>query len=396
MRNQSIVAALAAGLSILPLMAQPAAAAVVTLPNGSVVDYTQNNATQGGSGSFSGTVQQGGATSNFACSYDAVTGLIGGGGACAQILNGLGLPALERQLVAARVNAASHFQSEANLFLLSDLLQRRIGGDFTLRVQASGEGIAGSAGSGFSAAGLGPTAFGGGSFLDDNRPGFEKSGESYVFTVGVDHAAGNTLLGGFVGYMNTDLDLTSLAGNLSSDGWVAGVYATQVLGPIFSVTASGFYSDANNDLRRTFAGAPVTASYGHDEWSGSLQANALLINSDDLAFSVLGGLTYGAWSDNAHTDSRGIAFGEADGDNTYAKVGGVLTFMPTAVLRPYVQATYNRLLSDPAYNGRDALSLGGGVAVGSGRITGSAEVGTVVLQSGQNNTSVGLHLRLAL
>ena len=122
----------------------------------------------------------------------------------------------------------------------------------------------------------------------------------------------------------------------------------------------------------------------------------LVIATDSLALTAVGGITYGAWKDDAYTDSRGLAFAKTDGDNTYVKAGGVLTFMPSGVLRPYGFATYNRLLSDPAYTGRDALQVGGGLAIGSGRLTGGLEVGTQLFQSGQDSTSIGLHLRLAV
>jgi hypothetical protein len=36
------------------------------------------------------------------------------------------------------------------------------------------------------------------------------------------------------------------------------------------------------------------------------------------------------------------------------------------------------------------------LSVGTGRLTGSFEVNTVLLQSGQSNTSIGLNIRLAL
>ncbi len=66
------------------------------------------------------------------------------------------------------------------------------------------------------------------------------------------------------------------------------------------------------------------------------------------------------------------------------------------MFKPYAFATYSRLISDPNYDGRNALQLGGGLAVGSGRLNGAVEAGTLLLQSGQSSTSVGLHLRLAV
>ncbi len=380
--------------SLLAFCFGPAQAAIVTLGDGSVVDYSQNNVAPGSTGTFNGTIQQGGVTSNFSCGYDVVSGQISGSAACGQILTGLNLTDLERQIVAARVNVTSALQANTNLQFLDDLVQRHIGADLTLSVRAAGVGAENS--TAFGAPSFQSFGFGGGSFLDDDRLGFEKSGHNYIATVGLDHAADNTIIGGYVGYANTNIDLKSLSGDYDSDGWLAGLYVTQVFSPRVAVTASGSYGDSTVDLRRTFTGAAVTASYGHKEWSGALTANVLVVATDAFALSGLGGITYGAWKDNAYTDSRGIAFGSVDGDNTYAKVGGVVSFLPTGAFRPYGFATYNRLLSDPNYNGRDALNVGGGLAIGAGRFTGAAEVSTLLLQQGQSATSIGLHLRLAI
>jgi hypothetical protein len=371
-----------------------AEAAVVTLGDGAVVDYQQNNVAAGAAGTFNGTIQQNGVTSDFSCAYDAVSGQVSGSAACGQLLSGLNLTDLERQFVAARVNVASALQARTNLQFLNDLVQRHVGADLTLSVRAAGVGA--DASTAFGSPSFQSFGFGGGSFLDDDRLGFEKSGHNYIATVGLDHAEDNTLIGGYIGYVNTNIDLKSLSGDYDSDGWVAGLYVTQVLSQRFSVTASGAYGDSTVDLRRTFTGTAVTASYGHKEWSGAVTANMLLVATDAFALSGLGGIMYGGWKDNGYTDSRGITFNSADGDNTYAKVGGVVSFLPASAVRPYGFATYNRLLSDPNYNGRNALNVGGGLAIGAGRFTGAAEVSTLLLQQGQSATSIGLHLRLAI
>ena len=386
MKTQITGAAFIAALSVL---ATPASvqAQVVTLPNNGGVATYQPNA---GAGTLTGTLAQGGTSTPFSCGYDVVSGQISGSPSCGQIFNALTLTNVEREIVSARRVVASNLQSMTTTQLLDDTFQRQIGNGFSVGARATGaEASAG-------ASNLGPFAFAGGSFVDDNRSGFEKSGHTYLATVGLDHTMGNTLIGGHVGYTTTELNLTSLNGDLSSDGWLVGGYLTQLFGQRFSVTASAAYTDANVDFRRTFASTNVTADYGHTEWTGSLTANAVIMSTQSLAFTVIGGVTYGAWKDDAYTDSRGFAYAKADGDNTYAKVGGVLTLMPMGMFRPYGFATYNRLLSDPAFTGRDAVNVGGGLAIGSGRLTGGLEVGTQLFQSGQDSTSIGLHLRLAV
>jgi outer membrane autotransporter protein len=374
----------------------PAQAAVVTLANGAVVNYQQTNLAQGGTGIVSGTLQQGAATSSFNCSYDAVRGQLTGSAACNQILGGaatggLSLAGLEKQVVNARVKVASSLQADTNIRLLDDLIQRRVGAAFTAEVQDGAVGATAAPPSG-----LGSWAFAGGSLIDDNRLGLEKSGRDLALTAGLNHRSDTALIGGYIGYLNSDIDLKSLDGNASSGGYVLGAYATYLLGPVFSVTASGAYADSSVDLRRAFSGSTVTAAYGHSEWSGSITGNANWRLSDSLRFTAISGLTYGSWTDDAYTDSRGLAFDQAGGDNTWFKASGVLTLQPDAALRPYATATYSRLLSPLQFaSGRDALSVGGGLALVSGRMSGGVEVSTLLLQPGQSATSIGLNFQLA-
>ena len=74
----------------------------------------------------------------------------------------------------------------------------------------------------------------------------------------------------------------------------------------------------------------------------------------------------------------------------------MLTFLPNGMFKPYAFATYGQPISDPNYDGRNALQLGSGLAVVSGRLTGAVEAGTLLLQSGQSSMTVGPHLRLAV
>ncbi len=397
MQTRAKGATLVAGLSLVVVLACASAeAAQLTLPGGGVATYQQNNVGSGGTGTLSGTIQQGGSSSNFSCSYDAVSGQLSGSTSCAQIAGSLGVTQLERQIVGARVNAASNLQATSNLQLLDDMLQRQLSGDTSLSVRASGIPPTASGNAAYNSLNLSPFVFGGGSFVDDNRPGLEKNGRNYVATIGLDHVEGSTTFGGYAGYANTHMNLYSLNGDLSSDGWLIGGYVTETLSRQFSVTLSGNYLGSSVDLNRTFASTAVTARYGHEEFSGSFTGNMMVISTRDLALTAMAGATYGSWQDNTYTDSRGITFNKAKGDSTYVKGGTALTFMPTSVIRPYGYATYSRLLSDPNYNGRNALEVGGGLGMGTGRFTGSVEAGTVLLQSGQSNYTVGVHLHLAV
>ncbi len=395
--KKTLCAATLTGLATLMLAAASARAEIVTLPGGAVANYQQSNGGQGATGTISGSIQQGTTNTPINCTFDAVQGQLTGSPACAQLLTGAAgaqtLRRIEKPIVALRTTAASALQSTANLRMFDDLVQRRIGAAFAIETQVGVQ-------SGTSAAapsGLGSWGYVGGSFIGDDRLGFEKSGHDMAATVGVDHAGSNALVGGYVGYLKSDIDLTSLQGNLSSGGWTAGAYVTYLLGPVLSVSASGSYADTSVDLARTFAGAQVNSEYGHTAWSGSATVNGNWRLGDAAAFTALTGLAYGTWRDDAYTDSRGISFDQARGKNTWFKAGSILTLLSSPSFRPYATATYSRLLSPLGYNtGRDSLNVGGGVALVSGRFSGGLEVSTVLLQPGQRNTSVGLNFRLAI
>ena len=392
-----ISSATVAGAAALLLAAASARAEIVTLPGGAVANYQQNNGGQGATGTISGTIQQGTTNTPINCTFDAVQGQLTGSPACAQLLTGTTgaqtLRRIEKPIVALRTTAASALQATANTRMIDDLVQRRVGAAFAIEAQVGVQG----ANSGPAPSGLGSWGYVGGSFVGDDRLGFEKSGHDIAATVGVDHAGSNALVGGYVGYLKSDIDLTSLQGDLSSKGWTAGAYLTYLLGPVLSMSASGSYAHTNADLRRTFAGSQVSAEYGHTEWSGSATVNGNWRLGDAAGFTALTGLAYGTWRDDAYTDSRGIAFDQARGKNTWFKAGSILTFFSSPTFRPYATATYSRLLSAMGYNtGRDALNVGGGVALISGRFSGGVEVSTLLLQPGQRNTSVGLNFRLAI
>ncbi len=347
-----------------------AQAAPVILPNGTTVNIDPSGAVTGA----------------LNCTYDAVTGQVSGAAACATSVTGTALRNIEQQVTAARVNLATRLQSDSNLRMFNSMIDQRVGANAVINIDVS----------------TGTPATGGwagaaGSFIGDNRVGFEKDGHNYAATVGVDHISGSTTIGGTVGYTKTDIDLKSLQGNLSSDGWLVGLYVTQKLNDVFSITGSGSYAHSNIDLRRTFQGAQVTSNFGHNEYSASVSGNGFWQLGTDAGFGAMLGLSHGINDDDAYTDSRGIAFGAFKENSTWAKGGASFAFNLSNPLRPYVSATYSRLLSARSYQvERNALSVGGGLALRSGNIGGSLGVETVLLQSGQHETSVGLSLRISL
>lgn len=381
--------------------AQTAQAQTITLLDGSTVTVGQGGIVNV-AGSVSGTVQQGGVSSAFSCTYDAVSGRVTGSASCGQILGGsltggLNVSALERDIVSARVNVASSGQASANFRLLDDLATRRVGVSVITDVQADLQaGASSDATNVFGEPTYGAWSSASGNYIDDERFGLEKDGRNYVFTAGVDHTVQNWMVGIYGGYLDTNVDLVSLGGDLNSDGWLAGTYVTRVLDKVFSITAAGSYADMQTHLARTSAGTQIRAAFDHREWSASLNGNAFWLLAPQFGVTATAGVSYDAWKDARYTDSVGVTYAEAKGHNVWGKASGTATFF-TGILRPYANVTYGRLFSDPDfYTDRDRLTVGGGFAVGQGRLTGVFEVNTLLLREDQSDTTVGLHLRLAV
>ena len=394
--------AFAAGLIGLTTASAAAHAQSLVLTDGATVTFTQNALGAGATGSVSGTIQSGGVSSAFACTYDVVRGQIGGPSACNQILGGaltggLSVSALEHDIVETRLSVSSQAQASANTRLLDDLATRRVGisaiVDIQAEMQASGATDASSV---FGAPSYGAWSSASGNFLDDERFGLERDAKNYVFTAGVDHTVDNWMVGIYGGYLKNDVDLISLDGDLESDGWLIGTYVTRVLDDVFSITATGSYADSQSHLARNAAGTRVTAAFDHREWSASLNGNAFWLLAPRVGLTGTVGLSYDHWNDDEYTDSSGLAFGKSNGENLWGKAGAILTFLG-GPFRPYATVNYGRLFTDPDfYAERDRVSVGGGVALGHGRLTGAFEVNTLLLQEDQRDTTVGFHFRLAV
>ncbi len=394
--------AIAAGALTACLLTAGAHAQTVTLTDGSTATFTQNALGLGASGSVGGTLTQGGVNSAFFCTYDTVRGQIGGSPACGQILGGattggLDVSVLERNIVSANISVSSAGQASANTRLLDDLATRRIGIDTTVAVQAEIQAAGrADASNVFGAPTYGAWASAGGNFFDDDRLGLERDGHNNVFTAGVDHRVENWMVGIYAGYLQTKADLTSLGGDLTSDGWLAGTYVTRVLDDMFSITGAASYADSESHLSRTSAGTRVTGAFDHMEWSASLDGNAFWLIAPRFGLTGTAGVSYNRWRDKGYTDSAGFSYAETKGENMWGKLAGTATFF-TGVLRPYANVTYNRLFTDPDFSTKkDRLTVGGGFAMGQGRLSGGVEVNTLLLNDNQRDTTIGLHLRLSM
>lgn len=394
--------AIAAGAMTACLFTAGAQAQTVTLTDGSTATFAQNTLGLGASGSVSGTLTQGGVNSTFSCTYDTVRGQIGGSPACGRILGGavtggLDVAVLERNIVSANISVSSAGQAAANARLLDDLATRRIGIDTAVAVQAELQAAGrDDASNVFGAPTYGAWASAGGNFFNDDRLGLERDGHNNVFTAGVDHRVENWMVGLYGGYLETKADLMSLGGDLSSDGWLAGAYVTRVIDDVFSITGAGSYADSESHLSRTSAGARVTGAFDHMEWSASLDGNAFWLIAPRFGLTGTAGVSYNYWRDKAYTDSAGFTYAETKGENAWGKLAGTATFF-TGILRPYANVTYNRLFTDPDfYTKKDRVTIGGGLAMGQGRLNGVIEVNTLLLNDNQRDTTVGLHLRLTV
>ena len=129
----------------------------------------------------------------------------------------------------------------------------------------------------------------------------------------------------------------------------------------------------------------------------SATGNAFWKLNGALGLSALVGVDHGKWIDGAYVDSAAINFGRASGSSTWGKAGTVLTLWPGAMAEPYATATYSHLLSSLQFaSNRDALTIGGGLNLISGHISGGLEVDTLLLQQGQRDTTIGLNIRFAI
>ncbi len=399
----------------------------ITLNNGSVANITQtvvglgNTVTQTPSGTggsvppvtpilpgagatavVNGTLTQGGTSSAFSCTYGVVSGQIGGGAACNQILGGaatggVSISLLDREVVSARVDVALANQASANARLLDDLATRRIGIDVAVAAQAELQAAgAVDTSSIFGDPQYGGWASAGGNFFNDERFGFEREGDNKVVTAGIDHRVDNWMVGLYGGYLDTNIDLISLDGDLESDGWLLGAYATRILDDVFSVTGAASYADTQSHLARNSGGARITSAFEHTEWSAALNGNAFWLVAPNFGFTGTAGVSYDTWRDGAYTDSAGTAFAEASGKNVWGKLAGTVTFFAGAV-RPYANVTYGRLFTDPDfYMEKNRTTAGIGIGLGQGRLNGVIEVNTLLFNEDQRDTTIGLHLRLTV
>ncbi|MGE4061814.1 MAG: autotransporter outer membrane beta-barrel domain-containing protein [Rhodospirillaceae bacterium] len=400
MISKTAIAPVAICLAFTAAAFEAQAQTTLTLANGSIVTVVPGGLDL--TGSLGGTIQQGGVSSAFTCGYNTVTGQVSGSPACGQILGGsvtggLNVQALEHDLVNVRLNVASEGMAAANVSLLNDLATRRIGLTRAVSAQA---GLQSSettdATNVFGDPQYGAWASAGLGFFNDERFGLERDGDSKVFTAGVDHTVENWMVGIYAGYLDTKVDLISLGGDLSSDGWLMGAYATRVLDEVFSITGAGSYADSEAHLSRISAGTPVRAAIDHMEWSASLSGNAFWLVMPQFGVTATAGLSYDKWRDDEYTDSLGVFYNETSGENFWAKFGGTATFF-TGALRPYANVTYARMITQPDfYAHRNRVTVGAGLALGTGPLSGVFEVNTQVFNDDQRDTAVGFHLRLAV
>lgn len=388
--------AYAAGAQTLPTtvgLPSPATQ-TVNLTGGGVANVVQNPNGAGGTGTVTGSVVAGGVTTQVSCGYNVATGVVTGGAQCSQILSGANLANFTRSIVSGRVASAADELSAMTTNLVQGTIETRLTQDLIINIQASGQ--AGGSSSGGFGDSVGSFGVVGGGFYDDERLGLEKDGESFAVTAGLDKAIGQVLLGGTVGYINNDVDLEAINGDLSSKGWLVGGYLGYIFNDVVSLTGGLSYVDSNVDLTRTTGATSIAADYGQKEWNGSLTLNAFQ-RTGDLGITGQVGLTYNDWRTGAYTDSSGLAFAKAKGDTTAARAGAVLSLFASPGFTPYASAAYNHIISERTFGqDRGSLDAAAGMSFGWGSGYGSLEVSKTFLRENQSSTTVGLHIRFIL
>jgi hypothetical protein len=363
-------------------------------------NVTFNPIAANGTGTMVGSATINGVNTALSCTYNIITNTVSGGAACSQVLSGSNLAGFARTMVAQRLSYTASVLSQANTAFTGNMLEARLTNDLIIRVQGEAQGGAQSTGANNNVnfgSGYGSYGLGGVGWYDDNRLGQNKDADSFVLTAGFDKAAGKVLFGGTVGYIDQNVDLESLNGDLDSQGYLGGVYVGYLFNNVWSMTASGTYVSSDVDVARTSGTTLITSTYDQTEYNAALMANAFN-RVGDLGLTFTFGAGYDRWKTDAYTDSANIAYGAAKDDNWTGRVGGVISLLSTQGVTPYATVMYNHILSDRNY-GQDRGSLdasaGLSVRIGTG-FMGSVEVSKTFMQQDQDSVTAGLHFRFIL
>jgi hypothetical protein len=191
-----------------------------------------------------------------------------------------------------------------------------------------------------------------GTSWNTNAASGDLKGNQLNVTGGITHSlTSDLLIGIFAGYENFNYDVASLTGKLNGDGGTIGAYTAYRFSPILRADLSIAWSSLSYNLS---AGA-VSGSFNAGRWlvsgglTGTYEFGAYIFEPSISAFAL-------RESENAFTDSTGIAQAARDFSVGRASVGGKIAY--PFMLRGWTLTPYAGIYGDYRFSSDNALPVG--------------------------------------
>ena len=197
--------------------------------------------------------------------------------------------------------------------------------------------------------------------------------------VGADYLFRHNLIGGVsLGYENDDITTTFNNGTLKTDGYTVAPYVALRINRFLVATLTGGYTWLSTDMTRT--GGAVTGSYnGHRLFGAASLIGTYWMNRWMVGGSL--GYLYSRESDDSYTESAGSTVGSHTASIGQGRAGVKLGYSLGSIM-PYVTGRVEHDFTSPGDaiingqsvgTGKTGYVIGGGLAFGSGNITGGIE-----------------------
>jgi outer membrane autotransporter protein len=230
-----------------------------------------------------------------------------------------------------------------------------------------------------------------GAWLEDERTGVDKDGQSGAFAFGADHVGETLILGGFLGYAATDLDGPGV--RYEADGWSGGAYLSW--SPAAAVHLTGLVGYGQHDIEhdRSFAGLRSFGSTERDQLYGALSLQSEWALGERWVVVPSLGISASSSDTDGYRDNAGRSIPGVETDLTTASAGAAVFWRGERVL-PFVAVTFNEELDTLAGQDSSYALIGAGLeAAVADRLSVAVSLQTLVGKSRERETSVGLTLR---
>ncbi|HEX2562072.1 autotransporter outer membrane beta-barrel domain-containing protein [Phenylobacterium sp.] len=230
-----------------------------------------------------------------------------------------------------------------------------------------------------------------GAWLEDERTGVAKDGQTGAFAFGADHVGDALILGGFLGYAATDLEGPGV--HYEANGWSGGAYLSW--SPAATVQLTGLVGYGQHDIEhdRAFAGLRSVGETERDQLYGAFTLQTQWALGERWVLVPSLGISASASDTDGYRDGAGRLIPGVETDLTTASVGAAAYWRGERVL-PFVAVTLNEELDGPASQDSSYALVGAGFeAAVADRLSVALSVQTLIGKSGERETSVGLTLR---